>query len=321
MSAPFHRALVIRGGALGDFLLTLPVLASLREAAPDSRLEVLAYPGPAGIARIARLADAARPIEYGPLAGFFSRGAVLDPGLRDYFASFDLVLSYLYDPDSIFSENLRASGVRRLLQGPHRVTAGSHAIDQLAAPLEELSLPMTGRAVRLPLTPATSTDSVVAIHPGSGSPTKNWPASRWQELAAMLLAALPEGGRLAIIGGEADATTLEALRFLSEDARVVFWENLPLPELAAHLAGSRCYLGHDTGISHLAAAAGAPSLLLFGPTDPGIWAPPHDHVRILRAPGGDWDGLTVGAVFAAARKFLPPARLATGGAGSDHPVP
>jgi len=106
--APFQRALVARGGAIGDFLLTLPVLNSLRVSAPSSRLEVLAYPGIAALAKASGLVDQVRSIEYGPLAGFFARGAVPDPGLRQYFASFDLVVSYLYDPDGILAENLRA---------------------------------------------------------------------------------------------------------------------------------------------------------------------------------------------------------------------
>ena len=76
MSEPaFRRALVIRGGALGDFLLTLPVLAALREAEPDAHLEVLAYPGIAALARAGGLVDGVRSIEYGPLAGFFTRNA------------------------------------------------------------------------------------------------------------------------------------------------------------------------------------------------------------------------------------------------------
>ena len=84
-AALFQRALVIRGGALGDFLLTLPVLNALREAAPNSRLEVLAYPGIAALAKTSGLIDDVRSIEYGPLAGFFTRGTVLDPGLRGFF--------------------------------------------------------------------------------------------------------------------------------------------------------------------------------------------------------------------------------------------
>lgn len=303
----FERALVIRGGALGDFLLTLPVLAALREAEPAARIEVLAYPGLAELARRGPV-DAARSIEYGPLAAFFTRGATLDPALRVYFASFDLILSYLYDPDGIFAENLQAAGVRRLVHGPHRPGTGAHAIDQLAAPLAEIGVPLAQRAVRLDVQ-ATSSSPIIAIHPGSGSPSKTWPAARWREVAEQLLEVQPDL-RLAIIGGEADAAQLSDLRSLPA-LRVEFWENLPLAELASRLGGIGLYLGHDTGVSHLAAVSGAPSLLLFGPTEPGIWAPPHDHVRVLRAPGGDLGALSVPVVLAAVGRLLP--RLASSG--------
>ncbi len=309
-SAPFQRALVIRGGALGDFLLTLPVLHALREAAPDSQLQVLAYPGVAALAKASGLVDDVRSIEYGPLAGFFTRGTVLDPALRDYFGSFDLVVSYLYDPDGILAGNLRAAGVRRLIEGPHRPGQNVHAIDQLAAPLAELGLPLAGRAVRLRIKPKIETkDLLLAIHPGSGSVAKNWPPERWLELAEHFLQ--EDNVHLAIAGGEADAGTLRVLQRLKANPRVEFWQNLQLTELAERLAAARLYLGHDTGVSHLAATVGTPSLLLFGPTEPGVWAPPHEHVRVLRAPRGRLEDLSVSSVQNAVRPLLAATRLAT----------
>ncbi len=300
----FRRALVIRGGALGDFLLTLPVVSALREAAPDSRIEVLAYPDIASLAVAGGLVDAARSIEYGPLAGFFTREAVLDPALREYFASFDLVLSYLYDPDGIFAENLRTAGVKRLLTGPHRPSGNSHAIDQLAAPLTQLQLPLGRRAIRLKIAPTAHEGPLVALHPGSGSPAKNWPNVYWRQVAEKILSEHP-ALQLAIVGGEADANVIAPLRDLGSSKQVEFWENLSLPELAAHLAGAVLYLGHDTGVSHLAAVAGTPALLLFGPTDPGVWGPPHDHVRVLGAPEGKLEDLSPGAVLSAVARMLP----------------
>ena len=124
---------------------------------------------------------------------------------------------------------------------------------------------------------------------------------------------------LAIIGGEADAAAVGALRGLDR-SRVTFWENLPLPELANRLAGTQLYLGHDTGVSHLAAASGVPSLLLFGPTDPGVWAPPHEQVRVLRAPDGNLPGLPVSTVFAALSRFRAGPRLATGHEAPENPT-
>jgi heptosyltransferase-2 len=317
--APFQRALVVRGGALGDFLLTLPVLHALRTCAPASRLEVLAYPGIASLARTSGLVDHVRSIEYGPLAGFFTRGATLDPELQKCFGSFDLVVSYLYDPDGIFAENLRTSGVKRLVEGPSRVTGTSHAIDQLAAPLATLGIPLAGRSTRLAVASAAETRTTLALHPGSGSPAKNWPTNCWHELAERLLEAQPEI-RIAIVGGEADAAALQSMRSLTAIARVSFWENLPLETLASRLAGSALYAGHDTGISHLAAAAGTPCLLLFGPTDPGVWAPPHDHVRVLRAPAGKLEELSVSTVVSALRPMLGTLQLASGAGASENPA-
>jgi heptosyltransferase-2 len=156
------------------------------------------------------------------------------------------------------------------------------------------------------------------LHPGSGSPAKNWPTNCWRELAERLLEAQPNI-RIAIVGGEADAAALQSMRSLTANARVSFWENLPMDTLASRLAGSALYAGHDTGISHLAAATGTPCLLLFGPTDPGIWAPPHDHVRVLRAPAGRLEELSVSTVISALRPMLDTLRLASGAEASENP--
>lgn len=312
----FQRALVIRGGALGDFLLTLPALGALRAA--SEHLEILAYPQYASLAREGGLVDAARSIEYGPLAAFFARGAVQDPSLREYFRSFDVVLSYLYDPDGIFAENLREAGVSHLVAGPHRPGGTMHAIDELAAPLAQLGLGAAERAVRLAIAGESPRQTVIAIHPGSGSATKNWPSARWLELASRIRSEAPHT-RLAVIGGEADGPALEAFAPLRRDERVEFWENLPLTVLANRLVNAAGYLGHDTGVSHLAAALDVPSVLLFGPTDPAVWAPPHSRVTVVRAPENRLDALGADAVLAAARRHFPAGLLATESAEANNP--
>lgn len=304
----FHRLLVIRGGALGDFLLTLPVLQALRGV--SAHLELLAYPQFVELARRAGLIDAGRSIEYGPLAGFFARGTVPDPALREYFASFDAVLSYLYDPDNIFSENLHAAGVCQFVCGPHRPTGTGHAVDQLSAPLSAFGAHCSQRAVRLNTHSTPSATPLVAIHPGSGATAKNWPAANWLALAEHLLAADPRT-RLAVIGGEADRDALAILSPLKERNRAEWWVDLALPELAGKLSGAGAYLGHDTGVSHLASVLGVPSLLLFGPTDPGVWAPPHPTTAVIRAPQGELGDLTVGTVINATSLHFASTLLAT----------
>jgi ADP-heptose:LPS heptosyltransferase len=82
----------------------------------------------------------------------------------------------------------------------------------------------------------------------------------------------------------------------------LLWEP-PLEELLRRLAGARAFLGHDSGVSHLAACAGSPGLLLFGPTDPAIWKPPAANVRALQS-AGRLDALTVPEVLAACRSLI-----------------
>ena len=71
----------------------------------------------------------------------FSRDeAELPSELRDYFAGFDLILSYLYDPDGIFEENLRRCGAENILRGPSKIVSGMSAAEQLAQPVQELGI-------------------------------------------------------------------------------------------------------------------------------------------------------------------------------------
>src|SRR5881396_1589852 len=131
-----NRILVIRGGAIGDFILALPALKALRDAHPHANIEILGYKHIAMLAENRFYAQAVRSIEYGPLGRFFARNSELPAELADYFASFDLIVSYLYDPDRVFERNLRRSGVKNLICGPARIVKTSgHAARQLAEPI------------------------------------------------------------------------------------------------------------------------------------------------------------------------------------------
>jgi heptosyltransferase-2 len=135
----------------------------------------------------------------------------------------------------------------------------------------------------------------VAIHPGSGSSKKNWPIERWEEVIHNVRRTRDDAA-IAIISGEADADAVSHLRLAFGESLHVF-ENLPLNVLGTALGRCALFLGHDSGISHLAAAAGASSLLLFGPTDPESWAPRGRHVRVIRGAGGSLQGITPSQVM------------------------
>jgi len=291
-----NRILVIRGGAIGDFILTLPTLKALREAYPQAHLEILGYKHIAVLAEHRFYAQAVRSIEYGPLSSFFAKNSELPTDLANHFASFDLVISYLYDPDGIFENNLRRCGVENLIHGPAKVDDRDHAARQLARPLKELGLRASDFAPRI--YPSTEDRKfaedflrgmprpILAIHPGSGSETKNWPIENWIEFGNVVLDSDKFRGTLIIVSGEADQGRSNELETIWRNDRVHFARNLPLPVLAA-LLGHAIFVGHDSGISHLAAAVGAKCILLFGPTNPEVWAPMNENVEVIRGLNGD----------------------------------
>lgn len=307
------RILVIRGGAIGDFVLTLPAIRLLRENFPGAEIEILGYEHIIELARGRFYADATRSIEYGAMAGFFVPNSTLAPDLVAYFASFQQVVSYLFDPDLFFENNLRRAGVKNLLPAYAKIDDSEHAAGQLARPLQRMALFLDDAAARLhpsaedqaraELFLGASTAPVIAIHPGSGSPRKNWPAENWAALARWLHEREPQS-RLLLVGGEADEAQLTAVQSALRDREVLVAQHLPLPVLAAVLERCRLFLGHDSGISHIAAAVEAPCVLLFGPTDPAVWAPQNAGVKVLTADSGDLRQLSVETMQAAVEEAL-----------------
>jgi len=298
------RILVIRGGAIGDFILTLPAIAALRSRFPEAYLEVLGYPHIVQLAIVGGLVDCARPIDARSLAGFFASGGQLAEDLTDYFSEFDLIVSYLYDPDRIFQTNISRCSPAQFLTGPHRPdeAQGIHAAKVYLQPLESLAIFDADPVPRLQIGPArdASTDpgrSVgdaaellgarirrIALHPGSGSERKNWPEARWALLLERLLA--ETSWHIRLIGGEAEGERLQRLSAALSPRRVGVAQNLPLAQLAELLAGCDAFVGHDSGISHLAAALGLPGLVLWGDTLEEVWRPPSEKVSVLRHQAG-----------------------------------
>ena len=298
-----NRILVIRGGAIGDFVLTLPAIKLLRDRFPKAQIEILGYKHIAVLAERRFYADAIRSIESGTLARFFAKDSELPSDLADYFAAFDLILSYLFDPDGIFEANLRRCRINTFLAGPSKPDNSEHAARQLARPLAALGLHLHDPAARLYPNDGdrefaksflgNSPKRPLLLHPGSGSETKNWAIENWKKLGDFLL---PAGHDLLVIAGEADQDRVSVLESAWDCQPVRFVKNLPLSHLAALLEGS-FFLGHDSGISHIAAATGAKCLLLYGWTDPAIWAPANENVTVLRAPGGKMRLLEVETVL------------------------
>jgi heptosyltransferase-2 len=300
VSALKPKILVVRGGAVGDFILTLPAIAALRRQFPQAHLEVLGYPHIAQLAVAGGLADRVQPIEARGLAGFFARGGALEPDLMDYFSEFDLVISYLYDPDEIFKTNVIRCLVKQFIVGPHRPDEMErlHAARVYLKPLERLAIfdadPVPrlafncqnnpGRA-DLPVSPdARQRIPAIIVHPGSGSEKKNWPETNWAGLIQQIAATTH--WNLLLVGGEAEGERLQRLAGAMPSGRCSIARGLPLAELAQRIQSGATFVGHDSGITHLAAAVGLPCIVLWPDTREEIWRPQGERLVILKEIAG-----------------------------------
>jgi ADP-heptose:LPS heptosyltransferase len=117
----------------------------------------------------------------------------------------------------------------------------------------------------------------VIVHPGSGSPRKNWPLARFQELARRL----------------------QAEWAVREDGSPVIED---LYQLACWLKSATVYIGNDSGITHLASAVGAPVVALFGPTDPAVWRPRGEQVEVVKR--DSMEEIDVDSVVGAVERLL-----------------
>ncbi len=296
------KILVVRGGAIGDFILTLPALAALRKQFPQTSLEVLGYAHIASLATLAGYASGVKSIEAAALAGFFARRGDLNDALSEYFATFNIIISYLYDPDGIFQENVARISKAQFIAGPHRPDerASTHATEVFLKPLERLTIFGADPVPRIDLRQQDAGDTL-AVHPGSGSDKKNWPEERWAQL--LKRAADETLWRVFLVGGEAEQDRVQRLSSFVPIQRLTVLMNQPLPQLARHLASCRAFVGHDSGITHLAAAVGLRGVALWGASNEQVWRPQSERFEIARG-GTSLSAIETETVFAAAQRAM-----------------
>jgi hypothetical protein len=241
--------------------------------------------------------------EAGAVAELFTEAGASD-ALRARLAGFDLAVAYSRQPD--LHRSLDAALPRVLAHDPLPPPGGGHAADWLARPVTSLGVDCGGPP---PPLEATSDERdraaaivhdlperFLAVHPGSGSPAKSWPTARF----ARLLDALGVD-RFLLVEGPADAEPAARLR---ARGGAVTARGLTGRILGATLARAAAYVGNDSGVTHLAAAWGAPTTALFGPTDPAVWSPVGGRVTVVRAPGGGIDAIGVDDVLGAVGPLL-----------------
>lgn len=270
--------LVIHPGALGDVLQAVPALRALRL---DGPLVFSGQPRLGGLLRGLGLVDAVLPFDGLGLEALFSREAA-PASLVSRLQAFRRVISWFGASDELYPLRLRAIARDCLIAAPvpgddSRTTVWRHLLITIGAgfraEVAPLELPGAWRdeASRVLVElGAASTRPLLVAHPGAGSRLKLWPA---ENLARVIERAIRDSDAQALIHqGPADREVVDGLlRIL--DARAFRLIEPELPLLAAVLGRASAFLGGDSGVSHLAAAVGAPAVILFPAATRERWAP------------------------------------------------
>jgi heptosyltransferase-3 len=292
------RTLIIFPGALGDLICFIPALRAISERHPDTALELMAR------FELARFVVGRTPIvrahsiDRAEVAQLFAPGTDDRDAARAFFSGFERIYSFFAADNDRFRRSLAALA-REVNFYPFRPPGEGHvaagylrALDAPVGPslvahidlLPDDIAAATAILARIGLEPR----SFMLILPGSGSRAKNWPPANFVALARLLT---PRIKSLCVFG-PAETELPNVVR----EAGISSIDGLELGEVAALAACARVFVGNDSGVSHLAAAAGAPGVVLFGPTDPERWRP-LGAVRTLR--GESMAKLTVDEVAAA----------------------
>jgi ADP-heptose:LPS heptosyltransferase len=290
--------LIIRPSAIGDTLLTFPVIQALKTQYIDSHLTLVGNNAVLPLALACGIVDEVfdyQDVRWTKLFLPSENIAVEDEILQRS----ELAICWLRDPDGIVEHNLLTAGVKHVLVSPGRPTTGerihitAYLARSIGLPWNEHTwhdyLPLRWRRQAIEELQEFASTSLsgkqpdcIAIHPGSGGAHKCWPVKHF---AAVIDALWQRKTAVSLLAGPAEQERLTDLLHLlpiSADANLLHTlVNLPLLDVACQLQYCQRYLGNDSGLTHLAAMLGIPTVALFGPSDPLIWRPIGPLVTVL----------------------------------------
>lgn len=291
------RIIIIRPGAIGDTLLTLPAIAKLRQHYEDPLHPLypqrphITFVGNAAVLPVllaSGLIDEVHDFDERRWSAIFATGGMRHQELREMFRQADRVICLLRDPDGIVMHNLSATGVQRITMAAGRPVEGKriHVASYLAETMGVRFFEDEHFRLQLNVPPKQPKQrNAIAIHPGSGGAQKCWPTASF---AAVITRLWQRATPITLLSGPADTQRLqEVLSLLPADMHknvLNILDNQPLLEVAHHLLSCGRYLGNDSGITHLAAMLGVPTVALFGPSDPTVWHPIGRYVDVIHDP-------------------------------------
>ena len=302
--ALLRNILLFHQGALGDFVLTWPIALGLARIHPQSRLFYVTHAGKGKLAeRVLGVESIDAEAGWHPL---FGDGRTLGERQSRMLAASHSIVGFLSSKQTAWVENIRRHAPQAEVLVVDPTPPDSYAGHATEFQLEQLhpwqaahsaaqqilrSILARGATASRP-----AETSGIVIHPGSGSPSKNWPIERYMELVDRLR---KEAKPVRVIIGEVErerwsADVIAKLEPVKQPATYL--------DLMSELLTARAFVGNDSGPAHLAAMLGVPTLSLYGPTNPTTWKPVGPSVKTLR--GEPLDSLKVETVEAAVNELL-----------------
>jgi ADP-heptose:LPS heptosyltransferase len=274
-----RRVLVIFPGALGDFICVIPAIEAIAGRHRDASIDLMSR------AELARLAAGRTAVTRGysidapQVSRLFCESTEADPEVREFFSRHERIYSFFASNDARFRNALIAATdgevsfhpfrpVDDSPGEPHIAAAYLRAIGAPSAPMCPQIEPTRDdlRAAAEAIAPMRCDPSnLIAIFPGSGSPAKNWPLDKF----AMLARTLSDSASVVFILGPAESAIGHRLR----ECDLPILKDLDLGTVAGIARLGAGFAGNDSGVSHVAAAVGAPGVVIFGASDPARWRP------------------------------------------------
>lgn len=346
-----ERILLIRPDHLGDMLLTTPAIHALRNACPRAEIHMLAGPWSANVLANYPEIDAVLTL---PFPGFsrspkenlrspyqlaltasrslrrvgYDSAVILRPdhwwgGLLAHLAGIERIIGYdLPDVELFLTDKIPYTLQHAVLQNLELVEYWTGKVPRSSIvyqfPISEVDqhyingyLEEWGMEPQAPL---------ICIHPGSGTWVKHWEEAKWASVADTLAEQL--NVNIVFTGGDHETALIQRIADRMKHRACLMAGDTQVGQLAALFARAKVVLGPDSGPLHLAVAAGAPTVTLFGPANPlefGPWGPADKNIVLTSdigcRPCGvlDWGAddpanhpcvreITVGRVLEASRR-------------------
>ena len=300
-----NSILIVHQGAIGDFILSLPAVEAMHRFYPEAHFTFIAHPGIVEIIQRRPYFKQVFDCSDRCWTSLYNSEGKVAGVVHDLLPQVESTFVFGRPASQIVADNLAShlgNPAHRLDPFPEpsqRLGVGEYQCRQL----EKIGIPATPPPDAIIAPPHHAVfeardffsrsfgpkDRLVLLHPGSGGKQKLWAVAGWLSVINKLSA--HSNISFALLQGPADVGIVQHLRSQLESNSLIPVANWQLGKLAALMRKADLYLGNDSGITHLAAASGTPTIALFGPTDPQIWGPQGPQVRIIRwQPGSSFNG-------------------------------